>query len=708
MERFEQLFRLPDNLYAEGSPLIISAGALLLDRKSRALLVQLKFHNVSEKLIEAVTVSLSVYDASGIKIGNVEDYQYSDLNIKNGEYFGSNKAIIMPLDNVKTFSVDKIAVEMADGSIKVVSGTFIPLPEAQSLQSIMNNEELVKQYQLSTNKSAQFVPQEYKDLWLCSCGEWNTTSQCSSCKGFKTRIFDAFDLDILNEAMQKRLEIERQKEEERQKQEEIENQKQEERRRLAEIERRRKEKMYRRISLVTIPIISVAIISIALFFTVIQPNMEYDAAVELMNNGKYEEAIVAFEAMDGYKDSADQIVNCENGIIERDYQNAFSLIESGEYERAKAEFKRLKEYKDSQEMIKECDYLLALGLVENEKYIEAVNAFKQIEEYKDSSEIIDSCIETIYNNAVCAHENGNSQQAIQNFFATEGYKDSEKFLREIFSSRYETISAGDYHTVAIKNDGTVVAAGRTEYGRCDVSDWADIIEVSAGWNHIVGLKSDGTVVATGDNYYGQCDVSGWTNIISVNAGEGRTIGVKSDGTVVVTGNTVLNGSSDEISQWKNIIEVSQGIGYTIGLKADGTVVIAHSKLSDYIDTTDWTNIVAVRAGSFVLGIKSNGFVITGGGDLFGERYGWKNWHNFLDVYLGDYHSVFLHNDGRISALGNNYDGQCDVSNWTDIVAISAGNSHTVGLKANGTVVAVGENEDGQCYVSNWTDIRIPK
>jgi len=37
-------------------------------------------------------------------------------------------------------------------------------------------------------------------------------------------------------------------------------------------------------------------------------------------------------------------------------------------------------------------------------------------------------------------------------------------------------------------------------------------QVSAGYYHTVGLKSDGTVVAVGNNDYGQCDVSGW-NII---------------------------------------------------------------------------------------------------------------------------------------------------------------------------------------------------
>ena len=36
--------------------------------------------------------------------------------------------------------------------------------------------------------------------------------------------------------------------------------------------------------------------------------------------------------------------------------------------------------------------------------------------------------------------------------------------------------------------------------------------IAAGNYHTVGLKSDGTVVAVGDNYSGQCDVDSWKNI----------------------------------------------------------------------------------------------------------------------------------------------------------------------------------------------------
>lgn len=45
-----------------------------------------------------------------------------------------------------------------------------------------------------------------------------------------------------------------------------------------------------------------------------------------------------------------------------------------------------------------------------------------------------------------------------------------------------------------------------------VEDWRDIAAVDVGTCHTVGLRYDGTVVAAGFNGLGQCDVSGWTNI----------------------------------------------------------------------------------------------------------------------------------------------------------------------------------------------------
>ena len=67
-----------------------------------------------------------------------------------------------------------------------------------------------------------------------------------------------------------------------------------------------------------------------------------------MDDGEYEEAIAAFEALDGYEDSADKIVECE-------YSNALALMDSGEYEEAIMAFDALGDYEDGAERIEACE-----------------------------------------------------------------------------------------------------------------------------------------------------------------------------------------------------------------------------------------------------------------------------------------------------------------------------------------------------------------
>ena len=111
-------------------------------------------------------------------------------------------------------------------------------------------------------------------------------------------------------------------------------------------------KRKRTIAIVT-PIIVVCIAFVIVLFTVILPSIRYNKAVELYNAGQYEEAITAFEALNGYKDSQTQIKMCETAIKDRDYSAAVALYETGQYEEAITAFEALNEYKDSAAKIKE-------------------------------------------------------------------------------------------------------------------------------------------------------------------------------------------------------------------------------------------------------------------------------------------------------------------------------------------------------------------
>ena len=332
--------------------------------------------------------------------------------------------------------------------------------------------------------------------------------------------------------------------------------------------------------------------------------------------------------------------------------------------------------------------------------------------------------EEAYLQAEALLDEGKLGEAAIAFGKLAGYADARERSFAVWDmiAVRDTISAGGWHTVGLKADGTLVAAGDNLGGRCDVKSWTDIVAVSAGAYHTVGLKADGTLVAVGNNDHGRCDVKSWTDIVAVSAGNFHTVGLKADGTVVAVGYNEYG--QGDVEDWTNIVAVSAGYYHTVGLKADGTVVatVVSSPWNDYgqSDVGGWTTIVSVSAGwNHTVGLRADGTVVAVGDDSYGQC-DVKGWTDIVVVSAGYDFTVGLKSDGTLVAVGHNnksstngyeFSGQCDVEGWTDIVAVSAGTYHTVGVTAGGTVVAVGDNDYGQCGMAHWapwTDIQLPK
>ena len=90
--------------------------------------------------------------------------------------------------------------------------------------------------------------------------------------------------------------------------------------------------------------------------------------------------------------------------------------------------------------------------------------------------------------------------------------------------------------------------------------------VAYGPTHSVALRTDGTVFAAGCNDYGQLDVESWTDIVAVAIYGNITIGLKSDGTVITTKPEITEAMKD----WKDVVSLFTGYGAGIfGLKPDG-------------------------------------------------------------------------------------------------------------------------------------------
>ncbi len=124
----------------------------------------------------------------------------------------------------------------------------------------------------------------------------------------------------------------------------------------------------------------------------------YNDAISLMENGKYDEAMTAFDALDGYKDSDEQIKACRDAIKEIDYNRAIDLMDSGELEEAIEIFEKLEGYKFSatyavncKSAVSENEYARAIELMDSYNYSEAEAIFVKLGNYRSSLELLKEC-----------------------------------------------------------------------------------------------------------------------------------------------------------------------------------------------------------------------------------------------------------------------------------------------------------------------------
>ena len=144
---------------------------------------------------------------------------------------------------------------------------------------------------------------------------------------------------------------------------------------------------------IAIPAVCLLIAIVVLITKVLIPNKQYNDAVALMDAGQFEEAIAAFEAMEGYKDSEVQIANCEKAIIDAEFAEAEALLEAGDYDGAIAIYNKLVIYKDVPEAETaklNATYLSAKALAENGSYERAYKTFCSLGNYEDSRQQADT------------------------------------------------------------------------------------------------------------------------------------------------------------------------------------------------------------------------------------------------------------------------------------------------------------------------------
>jgi sugar lactone lactonase YvrE len=239
------------------------------------------------------------------------------------------------------------------------------------------------------------------------------------------------------------------------------------------------------------------------------------------------------------------------------------------------------------------------------------------------------------------------------------------------------VSAGTYHSLALKADGTVWSWGYNGVGQlgngtvndgrapAKVPGLTGMVAVSAGMMHSLALKSDGTVWAWGWNPYGQlgngltadlrlpAQIPGLGNVTSVSAGALHSLATKSDGTA-----------------W--------GWGYNgLGAIGDGTTVDRRRPVQ-------------------VVGPQS-----------------------ITEISAGGFHSLARNNRNQVWAWGWNAFGQLGDGTTKDhklpiqieylaLENISAGYVHSLGRSVNDLVYGWGYNGFGQLGDGTTIDRLTPK
>lgn len=305
-------------------------------------------------------------------------------------------------------------------------------------------------------------------------------------------------------------------------------------------------------------------------------------------------------------------------------------------------------------------------------------------------------------------------------------------------TNWKQVSAGAFHTMAVKTDGTLWGWGGTEQGQIgngsggqflaysspvQVGTYSSWKQVSCGYNFSAAIKTDGTLWAWGYNNSGQLgndtnikysspvQIGSLTNWAQVFAGYATVAAVKTDGTlwgwgsnqnVGMLGNNAPGGdysSPIQIGSLTNWAQVSVNADHMCAIKQDGTL--------------------------WAWGNDSNGQLGNGASGTF-MRYSspvqigsLTNWRQ-LGQGSANQWSAAIKTDGTLWVWGNNDKGQFGndststkysspiqvgaLTNWKQL-AIEY--SSLAAIKTDGTLWAWGSNSRGQLANGNQIDYSSP-
>lgn len=208
-ERYTKVFTTGENLYVQGAPVVIRAGALLKDQETGRLLAQLKLRNIGGKQISYVKVTIGPADAVGTALGDVLSFEYLDLAVADKEDFGTKKPLPLPNTSTRAFCVGVSTVGFKDGTVWTGDNTdWKSAEDAAKMSKTFGVEEAFEKActLVEGNKSLTDIKQAKeifssikndmdvsKNLILCDelISQWDSKNKTTKKKIFKFSIIAA-------------------------------------------------------------------------------------------------------------------------------------------------------------------------------------------------------------------------------------------------------------------------------------------------------------------------------------------------------------------------------------------------------------------------------------------------------------------------------------------------------------------------------------
>lgn len=190
------------------------------------------------------------------------------------------------------------------------------------------------------------------------------------------------------------------------------------------------------------------------------------------------------------------------------------------------------------------------------------------------------------------------------------------------------VCEGDSFSVVLNEDGNVISSGMVSKYAKEISGWKNIVDIAAGNNHVVGVDSNGRVYCAGED--APCEIAGTRNIKKVFATSNASIALSEVGALTYSGSFI---GSSSLKDYYNIIDIASSDNILVILTSENNLNV-FSKSGSYLKAETWNEIVDVTCGNdFVAALDAYGKVyIEIDNDQIIEEV--NNWSNIIAIDAG--------------------------------------------------------------------------